>query len=101
MEKAMHREMREVVQDRFSFSGGFPRGGFIRNDDVPQRDWRAMTPARRRGGEGQDIRGLVVAAPSSIERANEAIVGQQNGDLGVGGLRHRRHGMPERASRRR
>ena len=97
VQESMNNQMGEMVGKVQPLGLGFCSNGFPREHDIAER---RPQPARRerRGGEGQDIGGPVLAAILAVQHPNAGIVGKDQGNLGViGDVRQvRRLGRGER-----
>ena len=74
---AMHREMREMMQEVAVFIGAFPRQRFVGDDDVAENAGVAFGHGFRRG-KRQHVGRLVDAAPFAVQHAHRRIIGQQD-----------------------
>ena len=81
MQKAMHREMGEMMQERLAFVARIRAPASHRRSTMSPSN--AAGPVARRGRKRQHIGRLVVAAPVAVERADRRVVGEQDADLAV------------------
>ena len=84
MQKAMHQKMGDVIAQRLSCLGGFPRGGLERDDDIAEERRSRRSPLV---GKARTLVGLSSSTPFAVEVADESVVAEQNADFGVRGQR--------------
>ena len=83
MQKAVHREMREMMLERLAFGAASRAVVSIGDDDVAEQRRRCARCAARAllRRKRQHVGRLVVAAPVAIERLDRRIIGQHDSKL--------------------
>src|SRR5215471_1985213 len=95
MQKAVHREMAQVVSERLVRLAGFPAYGLIGDRDVAEHPRGIVRSSRGgclRDRKRQHIGRLVDAAKVLVERADAGIVSQQDCQFGPSGIDPDRRG---------
>src|ERR1051325_10023180 len=87
MQKAMHREVSEMMQEIAIRVRAFARQSLIGDDDVADKcAARVLSGVLSRvlgGGKGQHVGRLVDLAPGAVEHADCSIAGQQHADFAL------------------
>src|SRR5215467_6766568 len=79
MQKAMYRQMDQMMSKRLVLGCSFARQRLIGDDDVAEETLRLRLPPSRKG---QHVGRLVLAPPAPVEPANGRIIGKHNSNLG-------------------